>query len=316
MERTTRTRGDSQPETGGKIPGSDGHAAFSLDAREPSLLPILLAVPHAGQVYPSSLLAMMRDPRRNAVRLEDRHIDRVARYAAAETGAGLLVAHAPRAMIDLNRSPDDVDHDMIRYGRDSAPRRTPPGWRTRNGLGLVPRRLPDVGELWTGQLGEADLAARLDGIHTPYHEALGAVLRRMRDRWGMALLLDIHSMPPLTPRPAGTPAPVCVLGDRFGASCDAGLANAAQEHLRDAGLTVAANRPYAGGYVLDRHAAPRQGIHALQIEFCRSLYLDSRLMEPTEGVAATGAILAGLIRRLSDEVALIGQGRRWDLAAE
>lgn len=311
-----RMRRDSQLESGGEIPGGSGQAAFTLYQGKTFALPVLLAVPHAGTVYPPSLLAAMRNPGRSVLRLEDRHVDQVARHAAGDAGATLLVADAPRAMIDLNRAPGDVDHDMIRYGPGSAPRSVSQGWRTRNGLGLVPRRLPGLGELWNSPLEEAELARRVDGVHEPYHRTLGDLLERMRDRWGAALLLDVHSMPPLAPRASGEPTPVCVLGDRFGASCDSGLALMAQESLGRQGLAVAVNRPYAGGYVLDRHAAPRAGIHALQVEFCRSLYLDSGFVEPTDGVKTLGRILSNLVRVLADEVVLMGRGRRWDCAAE
>lgn len=316
MNRATWTGGDSSPRTGGGIPGGNGQPAFTLSGSEPSLLPVLLAVPHAGRVYPPALLQALRHPEQSVMRLEDRHVDQVARHAAQDTGATLLVADAPRAMIDLNRSPDDIDHEMIRYGGGSAPNNAPQGWRTRSGLGLIPRRLPGMGDLWKARLDESELAGRVASVHEPYHRALGAELTRMRERWGAALLLDIHSMPPLAQRLSGAPAPMCVLGDRFGASCSADLAIMAQEYLAGEGLVVAANRPYAGGYVLDRHSAPRKGIHALQIEFCRSLYLDFKLTEPNDGVEKIGRVLAGLVRMLADEVASKGQGRRYELAAE
>ena len=317
MERKIRTKGDSQPVMGGEIPGSDGQAAFSLTDHDPSLFPILMAVPHAGRIYPPSLLAQMRNPGPAGLRLEDRHIDRVAQLAAAETGVPLLVAQAPRAMIDLNRSPGDLDSEMVRgNGGKTGRRETPPGWRTRSGLGLIPRRLPGFGELWKEPLEEDDVSARIEMIHVPYHRALGEALDRMRDRWGIALLLDIHSMPPLPAKPSGAPTPVCVLGDRFGASCDATLAMLAGDFLAGEGLAVAHNRPYAGGYVLDRHSAPVQGIHAMQIEFCRSLYLDSHLVEPSEDLPAIAQILARLVRRLSDELGAMAQAKRWNLAAE
>lgn len=316
MERKQRAKGESQSVPGGEIPGSGGEAAFILTESRPSLLPVLLAVPHAGRAYPASLLALMRNPGLAGLRLEDRHADRLAGLAARESGAALLVALAPRAMIDLNRSPDDLDRGMIRGGEEDARRDAPPGWRTRSGLGLVPRRLPGMGELWKGPLEPGDVATRIEGVHVPYHRTLGEVLGRMRDRWGAALLLDIHSMPPLPVRLSGTPAPVCVLGDRFGTSCDGALAAAAFDHLAGEGLEVAHNRPYAGGYVLERHGDPARGIHALQIELCRSLYLDSRLTEPSDELPVIAHMLAGLVHRLAEEVAVMGQGRRWDLAAE
>ncbi|MGC1271171.1 MAG: N-formylglutamate amidohydrolase, partial [Croceibacterium sp.] len=104
-----------------------------------------------------------------------------------------------------------------------------------------------------------------------------------------------------------------VLGDRFGASCAPGLAGAAYEHFASAGCVVAHNRPYAGGYVLDRHGAPARGIHALQVEVCRSTYLDSHLREPGPGMAAVVRVLTGLVRRMADELA---EHRRLPQAAE
>ena len=316
MEPETSKWSDSEPVTGGQIPGGDGAAAFSLYDFDTSLLPLVLAVPHAGRNYPNSLLEHMRNPGPSGLRLEDRYVDRVARLAAQETGAALLVAHAPRAMIDLNRSPDDIDREMIRDGADFSAGGVSPGWRTRNGLGLIPRRLPGFGELWHAPLEQADVTARIADIHTPYHRTLGEVLARMRDRWGAALLLDIHSMPPLPARVSGAPAPLCVLGDRFGTSCDGGLAVTAHASLSEDGLIVAHNRPYAGGYVLDRHGNPRQGIHAMQIEFCRSLYLDSPQVEPSDGLPELGRSLARLVRRLADDVIRQGRAKRWDIAAE
>lgn len=318
MDETIRTWGESPPVCGGEIPGSGGEPVYFLYGHDPSALPILLAVPHAGRAYPPAVLDLMRNPGASGMRLEDRHADRIAELAARETGAPLLVAHAPRAMIDLNRAPADLDREMIRGGGSRAPGRRdlPPGWRTRSGLGLVPRRLPGFGDLWKGPLEEEDVTARIERIHDPYHSALGQTLATMRDRWGTVLLLDIHSMPPLPAKLSGAPTPVCVLGDRFGTSCDGRLAMIVYDVLAEEGLTVAHNRPYAGGYVLERHGAPVQGIHAIQIEFCRSLYLDSRLAEPSDGLPILGGILARLIDRLADEVAALGRGRQWDLAAE
>jgi len=317
MDETMRAPGESRPVCGGEIPGSGGEPVFFLYDHDPSALPVLLAVPHAGRAYPPAVLDLMRNPGASGLRLEDRHADRIAQLAAQETGAPLLLAHAPRAMIVLNRAPADLDREMIRGdGRVSGRRELPPGWRTRSGLGLVPRRLPGFGDLWKGPLEQDDVTARIERIHDPYHRALGRTLAAMRDRWGTALLLDIHSMPPLPATLSGAPTPVCVLGDRFGASCDGQLAMMAYDFLAGEGLAVAHNRPYAGGYVLERHGSPVQGIHAIQIEFCRTLYLDSRLAEPSDGLPILGGILSRLVARLATEVAALGRGRQWGLAAE
>ena len=309
---------DSHRLDGGVIPGSHGISAFTLTYSEPSPVPILIAVPHAGRTYPGSLLERMRNPGFAALRLEDRYVDRLAEKIAQATGAALLVAHAPRAMIDLNRATDDIDWDMFSRAAPDRVGSYTPGRRARSGLGLIPRRLPGLGELWNRRHHEDELAARIADIHEPYHACLDAALERLRVRWGSALLLDLHSMPPLVLR-GGQPAPEFVLGDRFGASCNGGLIGSAFGYFSEMRRGTAHNRPYAGGYVLERHAAPARGIHALQLEVDRSSYLDGRLAEPGKGFASIVQLLAGLVRKLAGEVADLGRiddGNRWTGNAE
>jgi N-formylglutamate amidohydrolase len=308
--------GDVRGVSGGTIPASGGVPAFTLARRDASPIPILIAVPHAGRHYPPRLVERMRAPRHAALKLEDRYVDRLAEAVARATDAALLIAHAPRAMIDLNRAIEDMDWDMVRTGVPSGLPRQRIGRRARSGLGLVPRRLPEIGELWTQRLEQSELDARIEGIHRPYHEALDATLHGLRGRWGAALLIDLHSMPPLGRRGPGEPAPDFVIGDRFGASCDGALCAAAFDHIAGAGRAVAHNRPYAGGYVLDRHAAPMKGLHGLQLEVCRSTYLDARLQEPGEGLESVVEVISGLVRRLADEVAALGRGAGLAQAAE
>jgi N-formylglutamate amidohydrolase len=316
MSDSGRVPGESRGTSGGTIPASGGVPAFTLARREASPVPILIAVPHAGRHYPPRLVERMRAPRHAALKLEDRYVDRLAEAVARETEAALLVAHAPRAMIDLNRAIQDMDWDMVRTGPPAGHPRLRIGRRARSGLGLVPRRLPEIGELWTERMEASELDARIDGIHRPYHEALDETLRALRERWGAALLIDLHSMPPLGRRGASEGAPDFVIGDRFGASCDGALCAAAIDHIAQAGRAVAHNRPYAGGYVLDRHSAPLKGLHALQLEVCRSAYLDAKLQEPGPGFDQVVEAVSGLVRRLADEVAALGRGSTLPLAAE
>lgn len=291
--------------SGGIIPGMTGHPAFTEISRHPSPIPVLIAVPHAGRVYPPALVERLRHPAEAVLKLEDRYIDLVAAEVARQTGAGLLVAHAPRAMIDLNRSVEDMDWDMLVKG--AAPGRPGRGIgrRARSGLGLVPRRVPGLGELWKRRIEPTDLDERITGVHDPYHHALGEGLGRLRARWGAALLIDMHSMPPLPLRSPDESPPHFVLGDRFGASCDGALCAAAFDELARHRRLAAHNRPYAGGYVLDRHAAPAKGIHALQLEICRSTYLDERMAEPAERMARLVEVMVALVRRLAGEVAAL-----------
>jgi len=303
---------------GGSIPGSAGAHAFSLAGPEPSAIPVVLAVPHAGRAYPAALLEHMRHPDAATLKLEDRYVDSLARAVARETGAQLLVAHAPRAMIDLNRADDDVDWEMFGHGAAPDIGSYTPSRRARSGLGLIPRRVPGLGELWKRRHDKEELAARIAEIHEPYHACLAQALQSLRRRWGAALLLDLHSMPPLPSR-AGSPAPEVVLGDRFGAACDGGLVASAFAYFSESERRAAHNRPYAGGYVLERHAAPGKGLHALQLEIDRSLYLDSAFDQIGEGFSGMVWLLSGLVRRLATEVAVLGRSgpaSRWAEAAE
>ncbi|BEU99945.1 N-formylglutamate amidohydrolase [Novosphingobium olei] len=312
-------RFDSSVETGGAVPGLAGTPAYALTRCEPSPIPVMIAVPHAGRSYPPMLVEGMRHPAFAAPRLEDRLVDLVAIEAARRTGATLLLAQAPRAMIDLNRSSDDVDWDMVSDSRPPAGDCVGGGVmrRARSGLGLVPRRLPGLGELWKRRMKRGELDRRIAEIHEPYHAALAAELAGLSDRWGAALLIDLHSMPPLAARSAGEPAPQYVVGDRFGAACDGALVSTVFALFAQAGLRAAHNRPYAGGYVLERHARRRDGIHCLQLEIDRTCYLDSRLAEPGAGFDAVVEIVTTLVRRVADDVAAIGRNRQsWRAAAE
>ena len=278
---------------------------FELIQSENGGIPILISVPHGGRQYPPQILANMRDPDLR-LRLEDRHADTLAREVAQICGAPLLVAKVPRAMIDLNRAPEDVDWDMIAGPKPERQRHSLANRRARSGLGIVPRKLPGTGEFWSTRLPRSELDERIEEIHRPYHQTLGAMLERIRARWGAALLIDLHSMPPLRRRHPGEAVCEFVVGDRFGASCDPRLVASALEYFGSAGRLAGHNRPYSGGYVLDRHGMPRRDIHAIQLEICRSSYLDSRLEEPCARLPALARLLAGMVSRLAGEVAELG----------
>lgn len=317
MDEIRADMGDSQGVTrrdGGAIPGHDG-PAFTISAPAVSRLPVVIAAPHGGRCYPSDLLARMRHPNISALRLEDRLVDRLAEVVARETGAALMTAHAPRAMLDLNRADDDVDWDMLGL---VAPGPAPANGRARSGLGLVPRRLPGMGEIWRGRLSWAEVEARIEGIHRPYHTALADLVAQERERWGAVLLIDLHSMPPL-PRIMGQESATIVVGDRFGASCHGALVARAFSHFAGAGMLAAHNRPYAGGFALDHHAAPRRGVHAMQLEVDRAAYLDSQLIETGDGFDAMARLLSSLVLALGAQVAAMGgqrPGEAWSEAAE
>lgn len=305
---------------GGTIPGL-ARSAFTLHHPADVPLPVLIAVPHAGRAYPPGLAALMRDHESTALRLEDRFVDVVAREAAGLCSASLFVAHAPRAMIDLNRDPRDLDLTMFCASeaekismRRAMLRGSAQGSRSMHGLGLFPRRLPGIGEIWRKPMRPEEANRRIAAVHSPYHEALGSALAEMRDLWGEVLLLDLHSMPDLPARAAGLPAATHVLGDRFGGSCRRELVDTAMVVLESAGVEYAYNRPYAGGYVLERHADPRCGINAIQLELARSLYLDDFGNGPGAGVASQARVVADLILAVAGRI-MQGE-QRWPQAAE
>jgi len=307
---------DSRQVTGGSVCDGSDSPAFAYFAPRSMPLPVLIAVPHAGRHYTSAILAEMRDPDACTLRLEDRCVDLLGEEIARQAGTSLLLANAPRAMLDLNRARDDVDWDMISGREQHRPRHSQANRRARSGLGLIPRRLPGFGEIWRKPLPQAELDARIDNIHRPYHAFLAKELERIRDSWGAALLIDLHSMPPLRRRPGQYRAPEIVIGDRFGASCDGELVTAAFRHLEKEGRAVAHNRPYSGGYVLDRHSSIQRGLHAIQIEVCRSAYLDNALVEPSEKLAPLAQSLARMVRELGAATARMGDNSQLAQAAE
>jgi len=306
--------------TGGHIPGHTDAPAFTLTRCEPSPIPVVIAVPHAGRAYAPTLRERMRHPAYAAPRLEDRYVDLLGAEIARCTGAALLVAHAPRAMIDLNRATDDVDWDMVGSPMPDSPPAGRSGGlarRARSGLGLVPRRLPGLGELWKRRMDRAELDERIAAVHEPYHAALAHLLDDVRMRWGAVLLIDLHSMPSLSARHCGEPVAEFVIGDRFGTSCDGAIVAEVFAHFAESRRLAAHNRPYAGGHVLERHARRGDGIHCLQLEIDRQSYLDTRLAEPGPGFARMADLLTGLVRRIAGRVADIGRDQeRWRAAAE
>ena len=277
---------------------------FELDGVKRASLPVLIAAPHGGRDYPAVDVARFRDPENDPIRLEDRLVDILARDIAHATGSALLIARAPRATIDLNRDPNDIDWGMIGGTRPLQTKAVVAAkGRARSGLGLVPRRLGGK-ELWKGPLKPEELQRRIDTVHAPYHAALHEALEALRSTYGTALLLDLHSMPPLG---RGNPVQF-VVGDRFGSSCATHLSYLVQDFFEERGRPVSRNRPYAGGYIIDRHGKPRRGIHAMQLEICRSLYLDEAGRSLTGRSVTIVRLIADLARALADELFNMGQG--------
>ncbi len=296
---------------GGATPSIDGEAMTARDAPpfhrigpERPASPVVLSVPHAGRGYSAGLLRAARVPLNVLEQLEDRLVDRLV-WRALGTGATAIVAQAPRAEIDLNRDERELDPAMV------AP--APPSGtllatvRTRGGLGLVPARLAGTGALWRGRMSRDELKRRVETIHRPYHAALATALAAARARFGVAVLLDCHSMPPREPGKPGI-----VFGDRHGVTTDPAILAAATGAARAVGFVTGVNDPYAGGHVIERHGQPQSRVHALQIEVDRSLYLDATLREPGAGFDGVARLLAAIC----EAVAATAIGEPTAIAAE
>ena len=247
------------------------------------VLPVLLSVPHSDRDYPEWLVALACGGRTPLVALEDPLVDRLV-WRAVERGAGAVIASAPRAAIDCNRAEDDIDPAVIEggvRGRVSA--------RARGGLGIVPGRTQTHGYLWRRPIYPAQLEQRLAQAHRPYHRALERQLAGLVERFGCALLLDCHSMPPPAPGIAEI-----VIGDCHGRSAAGWVSAAAVRLVRAAGFSAGLNAPFAGGHISERHGAPAMGVHALQIEVDRTCYLADDLVTPGPGFDRIAALFEAL----------------------
>lgn len=288
----------------GALPENAGFRHHGLD---PPGRPVLLSVPHAGRRYPPETLNRTRLGPTELRALEDRHVD-AAIAGLDRQGFPLLVADTARAWIDLNRSERELDHEMFAPAIDR--RDLDISLKVRGGLGLVPRRLPGHGDIYDEPVCARDLAERIANFHRPYHRAIAETLARIRARFGAAVLLDCHSMPPLKPR-RGRPAAEIVIGDRHGRTAGRRFTQCAMDVCRAHGFAIAHNAPYAGGYLLERHGRPREDVHALQIEISRAAYLDADLDRPGPGLARVRRLVAALAEALSEEI-----GGEMPLAAE
>lgn len=233
-------------------------------------LPVLVSIPHAGRDTPAGMLESARVPLADLLRLSDHWSDLIAAPLLAR-GATVVKANLLRAVADCNRHESDMDPNDAEPSL--RPRFGPPGRKARAGLGVVPMRLPDCGPLWRSLLDEQELEQRLNLAHRPYHRALSTAIAAMRARHGQMLLIDLHSMPSLpTSRIDPKPAAI-IIGDRFGRSARPELSSVLLHSGTAIGVRFAINNPYAGGHIIESHGAPQRGVHAIQIEFDRQLYL-------------------------------------------
>ncbi|HVW74839.1 MAG TPA: N-formylglutamate amidohydrolase [Rhizomicrobium sp.] len=238
---------------------------FRLERPTLPSVPFLFASPHSGRSYPASLLENTRLDAITLRRSEDAFVDELF-AGVVDLGAPLLAAQFPRAFLDVNRSSTELDAGMF-----AAPLNVPvdaPSPRVSAGLGVIPRIVRDGAEIYRGKLDTSEAEARISQLYRPYHQMLAALIEETRARFGVAVLIDCHSMP------SALSVPDIVLGDRYGASAAPALTARAESAFVREGFSVARNTPYAGGHTTVLHGRVAAGCHALQIEVNRALYLD------------------------------------------
>ena len=261
---------------------ADQAAAFLIarPGRGVATTPLIFASPHSGRIYPPAMMAAsLLDPR--AIRRsEDAHVDELI-AAAPAFGHTRITAEFARAYLDVNREPWELDPAMFSDELPAFARaRTA---RVAAGLGAIARIVCEGQEIYARKLTFAEAEGRVQAVHQPYHAALAALIAETKAAFGLALLIDCHSMPAAAAR--GASGEVCdvVLGDRFGASCAGSLTRFVESRLQEMGYRVARNAPYAGGYTTEHYGRPSRKVHALQIEISRALYFDEERLTLTGG---------------------------------
>jgi N-formylglutamate deformylase len=256
---------------------------------ERCVTPFIFASPHSGRLYPSSFARQSRLDPVTLRKSEDAFVDELF-AGVTELGAPLIAARFPRAFVDANRAPGEIDPAMFDAPlASSIGPRTP---RVAAGLGVIPRIVRDGVEIYGGRLPVREAAFRLEGFYRPYHAALAKLVAEARASFGLAIVVDCHSMPPPS---RGTDV---VIGDCYGEAAAAELIAEAQRILGELCFSVTRNTPYAGGYTTHLYGKPEAGVHALQIEVSRALYLDEARMEKTAGFAACKERLGRFAARL------------------
>ncbi|WP_421726308.1 N-formylglutamate amidohydrolase [Bauldia sp.] len=275
------------------------YPAFEVLSPARQTVPLVFNSPHSGRVYPPDFLAASRLDRSAIRRSEDTYVDEL--FAAANShGAPLLRANFPRAWLDVNREPYELDPKMF---SDRLPHYANVGSvRVAGGLGTIARIVSESEEIYDQPLSVTDALDRIEGYHKPYHRALAAMVGDTRQRFGLAVLIDCHSMPSAVRNGHSRQRPDVVVGDRYGTSCAPALTGLVIELLRGCGYAVARNKPYAGGYITEHYGKPARGVHALQIEINRSLYMNERTLERTASFEQLRLNLLKFIGDLADAI--------------
>lgn len=257
--------------------------------------PFVFCSPHSGRIYPKHFLTQSQLDPLTLRKSEDCFVDELFADTPA-LGAPLISAMFPRAYLDVNREPYELDPEL--FAEPLPDFANTSSVRVIGGLGTIARIVADGEEIYRSRLSVQHALDRIEQLYKPFHQTLGELVQSTRTRFGYAILIDCHSMPSANAASINGARPDFVLGDRFGASCDPRLTRLIREILINQGYDVQLNRPYAGGYITEHYGRPYRGVHAVQIEINRGLYLDEGSLRPLAGFGALRAALGALAANL------------------
>lgn len=274
-------------------------------------IPFVFNSPHSGREYSAEFLAQSRLDPVSIRRSEDHYVDELFAVAVS-LGAPLLKAHFPRAYVDVNREPYELDPRM--FDGDLPPHVNRNSIRVAGGLGTIPRIVAENMDIYRARLPVEEALWRVEAIYKPYHACLRRLLARTHVHFGQAILIDCHSMPGNIRIPGMAERPDFVIGDRYGTSASHELSRTVVSILKDLGFNTVLNKPYAGGFITEHYGRPARGLHSLQVEINRSLYVDEMTLRKKPEFTAVAVAIGTFLARLSGQVELGASGTA--LAAE
>ena len=258
----------------------NGLPAFDVLCPADQRVPYVFNSPHSGRQYSQQFLASSRLDESAIRRSEDAFVDDLFAHVVP-LGAPMLRAHFPRAYLDVNREPYELDPKMFDGRLPSYANIR--SIRVAGGLGTVARIVSENHEIYRHRLPVEEALNRIEEIYKPYHSTLRRLLAQTHVTFGYAVLIDCHSMPSSVKCQTTDVRPDFILGDRYGTSCNSELTEYACSVLRDMGYSVSRNKPYAGGFISEHFGRPSSVLHALQIEFKRGLYMNEATHERSSG---------------------------------
>ena len=275
----------------------DGEMSPAFEIVEPLdwRAPVIFNSPHSGSVYPPDFLSASRIDLAALRRSEDSFMDELI-AGLSERGFPVVRVHFPRSYVDVNREPYELDPRMF-TGRLPSFANTR-SMRVAGGLGTIPRVVGDGQEIYRDRLSVDDALARIETLYKPYHRALRRLINKAHQRFGSVLVVDCHSMPSIGVSRDEPRRPDVVIGDRYGTSCAGLLPDLVEETMSRLGYSVGRNKPYAGGFITEHYGNPASGLHTIQLELNRAIYMDERRRERSAGfarVAADFAVLAAAL---------------------